>query len=331
MDSLPIDMSHPAVRDYLALVRLQVLTPLSLLINIATVLVCAVVVNPSIRTIAKLYPTSISPKPAVISVYVAAMYLGQIGYCVLLVLARKPETKVRMRTLTKGVGLSLVFANWIMALWAVAWVFEWFLVATILQGILLITLLYSNISLLTYHPPTTSRPFDMGLIHAPLRFFFVLQFALMFPLALFVELGLTYKPVYDGTPIDYAAHPWPGFGVVFGTNLVSLVVIILRRDIVWCVAATWICISIWSLRPKPQAVFITAIVFTALHPLALIASYIHAYFYSRATVDSNTNGAVALPGDEHPGLHAAGQAPSASPSETQIRGPREVDTEEAWG
>ncbi|KAJ7090596.1 hypothetical protein C8R43DRAFT_293284 [Mycena crocata] len=321
MDSLPIDMSHPAVRDYLALVRLQVLTPLSLLINIATFVVCAAVVNPSIRQISKLYPTSITPTPAVIAVYVAAIYLMQIGYCILLVLARKPETK---KTLTKGVGLSLVFANWLMALWAVAWVFEWFLAATILQGILLVVLLYSNISLLTYHPPTTSRPFDMALIHAPLRFFLVLQFALMFPLTLFVDLGLVYTPRYEDIPVNYNAHSWPGFGVVFGTNFVSFLVVIFRRDIVWSVAATWICISIWSQRPKPQAVYITALVFTIVHPLALIAAYIHAYFYSRASVESD--GEVALPGDEHPGLR-----PNHPSTESQVQGPREVDPEAVWG
>jgi hypothetical protein len=72
-----------------------------------------------------------------------------------------------------------------------------------------------------------------------------------------VELGLTHTPTYDGTPMDYDAYPWSGFGVVFGTNLVSLLVISLRRDIVWCVAATWICISIWTLRPKPQPVYVS--------------------------------------------------------------------------
>jgi hypothetical protein len=62
---LPLDTSHPAVRDYLALVRyvcrivlishlmhhvsrLQVLTPLSLLMNIATVMVCTLVINPNL-------------------------------------------------------------------------------------------------------------------------------------------------------------------------------------------------------------------------------------------------------------------------------------------
>ena len=63
---VPVDMSNPAVQDFLSLVRsvvppvcccmdrvdpsdrLQVLTPLSLLVNIATVLVCSVIVRPSI-------------------------------------------------------------------------------------------------------------------------------------------------------------------------------------------------------------------------------------------------------------------------------------------
>lgn len=94
MDSLPIDMSHPAVRDYISLIRLQVLTPLSLLINIATVLVCTVLIKPGIAAVTKEYPTSISPSPFLIAIYVCVIYAGQIGYCFLLVLARKPETKV---------------------------------------------------------------------------------------------------------------------------------------------------------------------------------------------------------------------------------------------
>lgn len=49
----------------------------------------------SVGTIAKLYPSAISPKPQMIAVYIVMIYLGQIGYCILLVLARKPETKVK--------------------------------------------------------------------------------------------------------------------------------------------------------------------------------------------------------------------------------------------
>lgn len=94
MDQLPIDTSLPAVREYIALVRLQVLTPLSLLINIASVATCAFVANPSISKVAKLYPTSITPNIKVLGAYVAAIYLGQIGYCTLLVFTKRAETKV---------------------------------------------------------------------------------------------------------------------------------------------------------------------------------------------------------------------------------------------
>ena len=96
MDNLPIDTSHPAVRDYLSLVRLQVLTPLSLLINIASVVVCTFLVNPSIAGVARLHPTSITPNASVIGVYLAVVFLGQIGYCLLLVVASKAETKVNV-------------------------------------------------------------------------------------------------------------------------------------------------------------------------------------------------------------------------------------------
>jgi hypothetical protein len=44
--------------------------------------------------VSRLYPTSISPNPHVIAAYVMAIWIGQVGYCLMLVLATKPETKV---------------------------------------------------------------------------------------------------------------------------------------------------------------------------------------------------------------------------------------------
>ncbi|KAG0698943.1 hypothetical protein DFH29DRAFT_983708 [Suillus ampliporus] len=307
MDSLPIDVSHPAVRDYLSLIRLQVLTPLSLLINIAAVLVCSVIVKPSAGSVIKSHPTSISPSPSLIAAYVAAIFLGQIGYCILLVMARKPETKT---TLVRAVGLSLVFANWLMALWAISWVLEFFLISTILLGFLVLCLLYSNITLLIYHPPTSSRPLDMALIHAPLRFFLILPLSLLFPYSLFITLGLFYSP---GHPDHYGRFAWPGFGVTFGANLIGLVVILMHCDIVWAVAATWICASIWSATPKPAPVYITVVLFTVLHPLALVGTFIYRRLINR-------EGRIALPADEEHDTASSGR-----------RGPREVDTEVLWG
>ena len=85
------------------------------------------------------FPTSLSPYPPLIAAYVFLIYIGQIGYCFLLVLARKPETKVGITlvlsrsfsdyvlqaTVVKGVGLALAFSNFVMAAWAIAWVTLW--------------------------------------------------------------------------------------------------------------------------------------------------------------------------------------------------------------
>lgn len=49
--------------------------------------------HPVLGSIIELHPTSISPSPSIIAVYVVVILLGQIGYCTLLVIARKPETK----------------------------------------------------------------------------------------------------------------------------------------------------------------------------------------------------------------------------------------------
>ena len=40
------------------------------------------------------------------------------------------------------------------------------------------------------------------------------------------------------------------------TNVLSLVVILFRRDVIWAIAATWICVSIWAASPKPAPVFV---------------------------------------------------------------------------
>lgn len=305
MDSLPVDTSNPAVRDYLALVRLQVLTPLSLLINIVTVFVCATIVKPTIGDLIRLYPTSISFHPGLVAVYVMMIYVAQVGYCLLLVFARKAETK---KAQVKAVGISLVLANWTMAFWAIAWVMRFFLASTILLGILVVLLAYSNVVLLVYHTPTTDRPIDMMLIHAPLRFFFVLPLSLMFPYSLFITLGLTYSP---GHPEHYDRYAWPGFAVVFSANLLGLAVIAIGRDITWAVAATWICISEWTARPKPMPVYATTILFTVLHPLTLLATMLYHIFFKR-----RLSGPIALPADD-------------DDHHRPLRRPREVDSD-AW-
>ena len=90
-----------------------------------------------------------------------------------------------------------------------------------------------------------------------------------------VTLGKTWSP---GEPQHYDRGQWAGFAVVLSVNLIGedrlvrllsadaddprtgLLVVALRRDIVWCVAATWICASLWSQKPKPYPVFVSTAV-----------------------------------------------------------------------
>lgn len=72
-----------------------------------------------------------------LGIFWVVLYALQIGFCLILVLARKEETKVRrgragmacreltrseQETLTHGIGMRFAIANWLMAAWAVAWV-----------------------------------------------------------------------------------------------------------------------------------------------------------------------------------------------------------------
>ena len=69
--------------------------------------------------IAEMYPTSITPQPHMIGLYIVALYILQVGYCALLVFSRTQETK---RALIKGCGFPLMLSNWVFALWAICWV-----------------------------------------------------------------------------------------------------------------------------------------------------------------------------------------------------------------
>ncbi|KZT08166.1 uncharacterized protein LAESUDRAFT_724171 [Laetiporus sulphureus 93-53] len=317
MESMPIDTRHPAVREYLALIRLQVLTPLSLLINIATTIVCSAVLTPGLSEISRQYSTTVAPNPSLIAIYVSLLFIGQIGYCVLLVCARKPETKI---ALVKGVGLPLVIANWVMAFWAIAWVLQAFLVSTVLLGILLALMIYANITLLVYDSPTRSRPLDVVFIHAPVRAFMLWPLMVMFPYSLFITLGYAFSP---SEPQHYARYQWTGFGVMMGVNVFGLLVVILSRDIVWCVSASWLCASVWSRSPKPMPVWLTCVLFTIAYPLGLMASSLYMRFRGYR------NGAIMLSTDDENDGPAIGQEQGQGGE--QQRGPHQVDVDALWG
>ncbi len=51
-------------------------------------------------------------------------------------------------------------------------------------------------------------------------------------------------------PLCYDRYEWEGFGVIFSLNFLGLLIIAIRRDIVWCAGAVWVCASVWRETPK---------------------------------------------------------------------------------
>jgi hypothetical protein len=43
---------------------------------------------------------------------------------------------------------------------------------------------------------------------------------------------------------------------VLATNIVGLLIVVFRRDLVWCVGATWLDAALIAQRPKPFPVYV---------------------------------------------------------------------------
>ena len=106
-------------------------------------------------------------------------------------------------------------------------------------------------------------------------------------------------------------------------NLIGLAVIVVRKDIVWCIAAVWIDIALWSAKPKPSPVFFVAIAFTVVHPVALI------FAASWKQLRGKEEGRIRLPPDDD--AAGGGHPPERQQQQGGTRPPREVDTQALWG
>jgi hypothetical protein len=98
-DTMPASTAHhnrstmdPSTLRYLT--KVQVLTPLTILLNVASLAVCSILVKPNLGDINHEYLTQFTPNPAFILSFWAVLFLLQIGFAILLVLGQKDFTKV---------------------------------------------------------------------------------------------------------------------------------------------------------------------------------------------------------------------------------------------
>ncbi|KAF8752327.1 Signal peptidase complex catalytic subunit SEC11 [Rhizoctonia solani] len=228
----PFDTSDPRTRLALKLLRLQVLTPLSVLINVAANLVCALVISPSMADIMDLFPNGMTPKTEMVGFYMTVVYVLLIGFCVLLITARNTETK---ETLVNGVGLRLVVVNWLMTAWAALWALQLFIPSTIVLGIVALLLGWIMFSLV----------------------------------CLFIALEWNYPYT---RPDMYARKQWEAFAFIVSMHAAGVLWVFFRQDLTITIGGLWIVLSILLRRPKGAPVFAALIIFAVLYPLTYIST-----------------------------------------------------------
>jgi hypothetical protein len=128
-----------------------------------------------------------------------------------------------------------------------------------------------------------------------------------------------------------------------GADLIGLLIVVFRRDIVWTIGATWLNAALFSAKSKPATITIPTMVFAILFPLALVTSYLILRLRHpqalEATKPSNDphprSGPIHLPGDEEAAIGTQGRAaPGPATYNDQAAAPqaaREVDADAVWG
>ncbi|KAG8986080.1 hypothetical protein FRB93_005514 [Tulasnella sp. JGI-2019a] len=273
----------------LKMLRLQVATPLSVLINIAVFLCCATVIHPSMSDLSTAFPTTVTPNMGMMSVIWMAIFVGQIGYCVLLILSRMHQTK---ELLVNGVGLRLVFVNWIMIIWTILFTLKFWTPSAIVLGILFLFVLWINISLFWF-PTHANHPLDTLFIHVPIRLFLLLFLLSVLPQNIFIALDWVYSP--DHPERDYDTRATQGFIAVMIVHVLGLLWVLFRRDLFWTIGGVYVCLATMGKRPKPAMIYAALITFAVLYPLFWIA----ATTYHRIQ-EQNREGRIALPADDLP-------------------------------
>lgn len=77
-----------------AMTRVQVLTPLSILVSAGTLIVTSILTRPRLNDVSEAHPTYLTPNATWLMAYWSVIYLCQIGFALLCVVGQKPETKV---------------------------------------------------------------------------------------------------------------------------------------------------------------------------------------------------------------------------------------------
>ncbi|PWN86985.1 hypothetical protein FA10DRAFT_234955 [Acaromyces ingoldii] len=220
--------------------KVQVLTPLSILVNLAALTVCAVAISPGLGQVSQEHGTYLTPNASLVLFFWAVMFLLQVGFALLVVLSQKDFTK---HTIVNGVGLRLAFANLLLAAWAITWVLNKpvsHLIGLVLLSLCGLLLLITVLLLQIRYPPSLSRPLDWLFIHVPIKMFLVTIIQLDIPQQTFVALGWDVSEGGKAAFENLHKALWPSFAVLCSMGALSAIWIFATMDVTWAAAGIYL-------------------------------------------------------------------------------------------
>ncbi|GAA95353.1 uncharacterized protein L969DRAFT_58006 [Mixia osmundae IAM 14324] len=279
-----------------ALVRLQIITPLSILLSLGANLVCALAIKPGLGQISDDYLTILTPRKSLIGIYWLVLYVLQIGYAVLLAVVRKPETRA---LIINGLGIRFVLANFVFALWAVFWTLRIFLASEICLLVCGVLLLSIWLTLLRWNTTISKRPLDYILINMPVVMFLLVLWNVdiwqngLLAFHWFKYVGSDPNEGPGKWEKERGKHAWIIFGIVTAVGLINSFIVFIGRDLVWALASIYLYIALLLKEPKPPQVVISLILVSALQLIAFVASAL--WYRYKAKQDE---GRILLPADD---------------------------------
>jgi hypothetical protein len=134
-----------------------------------------------------------------------------------------------------------------MAANVVAFTLQWFKTSLVFTSVSLALLLWIHVTL-QFYPIAPTRPLDVAFIHAPLRLLLVVTFLQELPQLLFIVLGWKWNQVKEEQDVEKWA--WQAVAFIVSFNMVALIHVGWKLDLVTAVGALWIVIGQIVYRPK---------------------------------------------------------------------------------
>lgn len=282
-----------------SLTRLQILTPLSVLLQMGVMILCgSKLIKPNLQQVSHRHPTYLSIQDSFVLFYWAILYVLLIGFSVFLLISRTPETK---KALVHGVGTRLALANYMMILWAIFWILDrrlTFILGTVTLGIIALILLFNALVLAVRFAPSARHPLDWLFIHVPIKMFLVITLQYDLWQQLFMALGWDFGA---GGHDALVQGLWPAFGIVTGLGAFSALWIFATVDLTWTVAGIYLNVGLlwhkhFSLiggrddgEPRPAPLTAAIILSISLQGVALLAGI------SWKRIKARQEGRIALP------------------------------------